>query len=194
MSQPARIWQCNTPSSQSWCGLWWLSLALLADVLLSLQMCSPLVTAVTLAFHSSSSFKRTSYSELAFVPLRPIDTPLYRTRLNLCGMWFRSADLHSAAKARHTLAWWESRIPFSAKDTQANIKQTGNQKADGLFLSKLLRPLIPTYPFSTHCFTSLIETQVIEISGGKVMSMHQDQDAHSCHTWSRLSRNSELGS
>lgn len=43
-----------------------------------------------------------------------------------------------------------------------NIKQTGNQKADGLVLSKLSRPLIPAYPFSTCCFTCLIEAQVIE--------------------------------
>lgn len=93
---------------------------------------------------------------------RPTDTLWQSNRLNLCGMWFHSADLDCAAKARHTLAWWESRIPFSAKDAQANIKQTGNQKADGLFLSKLPRALIPAYPFSTRCFTCLIEAQVIE--------------------------------
>lgn len=53
--------------------------------------------------------------------------------------------------------------PSQPKDAEANINQTGNQKANGLFLSKLLRPLIPVYPFSTHCFTCLIEAQVIEI-------------------------------
>lgn len=75
--------------------------------------------------------------------------------------------LDCAAKARHTLAWQDPRIPFSAKDVWANINQTGNQRADGLFLSKLLRPLIPTHPFSTHCFTCLIEAQVIEIQSAK---------------------------
>lgn len=136
---------------------------------LSLQMCPPcrcalpLAVAATLAFHSPSSFERTSCSETGPVPLSDrSDTPLYTNRLNLCGMWFHSADLDCAAQARHTPAWRESWIPFSAKDAEANINQTGNQKADGLFLSKLRRPLIPVYPFSTRCFTCLIEAQVIE--------------------------------
>lgn len=99
--------------------------------------------------------------------MRLMGTLLCSNWLNLCGMWFHSADLDCAAEARHTLAWQESRIPFSAKDAWANINQTGNQGADGLSLSKLLRPLIPMHPFSTHCFTCLIEAQVIEIQSAK---------------------------
>lgn len=156
-TQPAPAWAAAARlGSASRC-------ALPADVLLSLQMCSPTgggcvsCLSLVLLFRKDKPFRNGICTTF-----RPTDTPLYSNWLNLCGMWFHSADLDCAAKARHTLGWRESRIPFSAKDTPANTKQTGNQKADGLVLSRLPRPLIPMYPFSTRCFTCLIEAQVAE--------------------------------
>lgn len=93
-----------------------LSLTLSADVLLSLQMCSPTGSgcnsclSLVLLFQNDKPYRNGIYTTF-----RPMDTPLYCNWLNLCGMWFHSADLDCSAQARHTLAWWESRIAFLAK-------------------------------------------------------------------------------
>jgi len=79
--------------------------ALPADVLLSLQMCSPTGSGCGSCLSPVLLLRKDKpFSNGLCTTFRLAGTPLYRKWLNLCGMWFRSADLHRAAEARHTLA------------------------------------------------------------------------------------------
>lgn len=79
---------------------------------LSLQMCcSPCRCAVPLALTRTPALslllffkKDKSFRSGVCATIRLMGTLLCSNWLNLCGMWFHSADLDCAAKARHTLA------------------------------------------------------------------------------------------
>lgn len=193
VSQPGGMRRRNTPSSQSRRGLRQLGSALPADVP-SLQMCSPAgggcdsCLSLALLFwkeKTSRNGPRTAFRSIG-----------HSNRLNLCGMWFHSADLDCAAQARHTPAWWESRIPFSAKRRWSEHKPDWEPKGQWTLPFKAPETLNPRVSFF-HTLLYVPDWSPSDwnpISRGRRTSRHWDQDVCFCHTWSHSYGNSKSGS